>query len=240
MLCQKCNQRACVETREQTRTRNSVSTAVLQRQQFFAAGVCSSPLDSTLLTALIVGVQVEENSWVLHQTVLRLSGGELDSSLSIDAVLAPFSPPPADTVLGPVVLSVPPMADRGLENEADVRGRWVCMVREIARAMWGRVMVGCCVGSVPPSCCELVFVLFEREQPEADTVGGCVQVGVIFYVLSSLSFALSLLCSRSTKKPKKNSTVRQHSSTYAEARRSSVSSCVVRVHFVSSVLPYRP
>lgn len=68
---------------------------------------------------------MEENSWVLHQTVLRLSGGGLESPLSIEAVFAPFSPPPAESVLGPVVLSAPPTADRVLENEADVKGRYI-------------------------------------------------------------------------------------------------------------------
>ncbi|CAN0291603.1 unnamed protein product, partial [Ectocarpus sp. 8 AP-2014] len=67
-------------------------------------------------------IQVEENSWVLHQTVLRLTGGGADSELSIEAVFAPFSPPPSKKVLGPVVLSVPPTADKDLENEADVEG----------------------------------------------------------------------------------------------------------------------
>lgn len=69
--------------------------------------------------------QVEENSWVLHQTVLRLTGGPPESEVSIDAVFAPFSPPPAESVLGPVVLSVPPTADKTLENEGDVKGRCV-------------------------------------------------------------------------------------------------------------------
>lgn len=62
---------------------------------------------------------------MLHQTVLRLSGGGLDTPLSIDAVFAPFSPAPNESVQGPVVLSVPPTADRGLENDADVQGRCV-------------------------------------------------------------------------------------------------------------------
>ena len=64
---------------------------------------------------------------MLHQTVLRLSGGGLQSSLSIDAVFAPFSPPPAESVLGPVVLSVPPTADKPLENEEDLKGRFVVL-----------------------------------------------------------------------------------------------------------------
>lgn len=68
-------------------------------------------------------MKVEESSWVLHQTVLRLTGGPPESELSIDAVFAPFSPPPPESVLGPVVLSVPPKADKTLENEADAKGR---------------------------------------------------------------------------------------------------------------------
>ena len=95
----------------------------------FAAGVSPIPSVSTRLDPPLIFplFQVEENSWVLHQTVLRLSGGGLESSLSIDAVFAPFSPPPAESVLGPVVLSVPPTADRVLENEEDVKGRYVCI-----------------------------------------------------------------------------------------------------------------
>ncbi|CAM9682172.1 unnamed protein product [Ectocarpus sp. 12 AP-2014] len=76
-------------------------------------------------------IQVEENSWVLHQTVLRLIGGGADSELSIEAVFAPFSPPPSEKVLGPVVLSVPPTADKDLENEADVEGSVLLMDRGV-------------------------------------------------------------------------------------------------------------
>lgn len=61
---------------------------------------------------------------MLHQTVLRLTGGPPGSDLTIDAVFAPFSPPPADSVVGPVVLSVPSTADKALENESDVKGRY--------------------------------------------------------------------------------------------------------------------
>lgn len=70
-----------------------------------------------------ISMKVEENSWIMHQTVLRLTGGPPESELSIDAVFAPFSPPPPKSILGPAVLSVPPTADKALENEADVKGR---------------------------------------------------------------------------------------------------------------------
>lgn len=55
--------------------------------------------------------------------MLRLKGGPPESELTIDAVFAPFSPPPSDTIFGPVALSAPPTADKTLENEADVKGR---------------------------------------------------------------------------------------------------------------------
>ena len=59
---------------------------------------------------------------MLHRTVLRITG---PSELSIDAVFAPFSPPPAQSVFGPVVLAVPSTADQSFDNEPDVRGRCV-------------------------------------------------------------------------------------------------------------------
>lgn len=163
--------------------------------------------------------QVEENSWVLHQTVLRLSGGGLESSLSIDAVFAPFSPPPAESVLGPVVLSVPPTADRVLENEEGVKGRCVCIFMftqsvsaaavyawEIARAFWtiggvffvsvGRDSKSTGVHRLAaPHPLFAIGVGFVRSQPEDDTyVGGWVQVeGVKKMSCLFRSFALPLV-----------------------------------------------
>lgn len=74
--------------------------------------------------------QVEENSWVLHKTILRLTG---QKEMSIDAVLAPFSPPPAESVLGPVVLAVPSTADTEFENATDIRGRCVLLSCVLSR-----------------------------------------------------------------------------------------------------------
>lgn len=67
-------------------------------------------------------LQVDENSWVLHQTVLKVNGVAA-TELTVDAVFAPFSPPPTKPVIGHVVLAVPPAADKMLENDGDIKGR---------------------------------------------------------------------------------------------------------------------
>lgn len=68
----------------------------------------------------VVSLQVEENSWVLHQTTLRISGS---TDLSIDALFAPFSFRPTSSVSGPLVFADPPTAHDALVKNSDVRGR---------------------------------------------------------------------------------------------------------------------
>ncbi|CAM9910032.1 unnamed protein product [Scytosiphon promiscuus] len=103
---------------------------VLRARPWSSVGRAPAPKRSK---TVFVGMSevVEENSWVLHQTVLRLTGGPPGSDLTIDAVFAPFSPPPAASVFGPVVLAMPPTADRDLDNEADVKGSVLMMDRGV-------------------------------------------------------------------------------------------------------------
>lgn len=68
----------------------------------------------------VVSLQVEENSWVLHQTTLRVSG---PTELSLDALFAPFSFRPGSSVSGPLVFADPPTAHDALVKNSDVRGR---------------------------------------------------------------------------------------------------------------------
>ena len=59
---------------------------------------------------------------MLHQTVLVLRAkGKAD--LDVDAVFAPFSPPPSEPLIGPIVLAVPSTAHENFQNMGDIKGR---------------------------------------------------------------------------------------------------------------------